>query len=213
MLALSALVTSACGSGPGGFSSRGGQTGAPAPSGSEAGDVRQEVVVERMPDGTVRKTTITRRTVPAPPAPARPADPLPGDRLVAHNVEQVNAYRARGGLTPLLYDARLSAFATAGSQRLARDHVPHAHFAQNAQSQRFGSRSAENQGDPSGVPTMDRDPSRSGTRQVDTMLKLMMDEGPGGGHHDNIMNPKLRRIGVGLVYVNQRLYMTNDFSD
>jgi uncharacterized protein YkwD len=41
----------------------------------------------------------------------------------------------------------------------------------------------------------------------------MMDEGPGGGHYDNIMNPKLRRIGVGIVYVNNRFYMTNDFSD
>ena len=37
------------------------------------------------------------------------------------------------------------------------------------------------------------------------MLKLMMDEGPGGGHYDNIMSPKLRRIGVGIVYVQQPL--------
>mgnify|MGYP003342857860 CR=1 FL=1 len=27
------------------------------------------------------------------------------------------------------------------------------------------------------------------------------------------LTPALRRIGVGLVYVNQRLYLTNDFSD
>jgi len=41
----------------------------------------------------------------------------------------------------------------------------------------------------------------------------MMDEGPGGGHYDNMMNPRFRRIGIGLVYAGGRLYMTNDFSD
>lgn len=168
---------------------------------------------ERLPDGSVRKTTITRRSVPAPAAAARPADAWPADPLVRYNVERVNQYRAQGHLPPLLYDARLSAFATVGSQRLARDHVAHANFAEHAQAQHFGSRSAENQGDPSGVPALDADPWRNATKQVDIMLKLMMDEGPGGGHYDNIMNPKMRRLGVGNVYVNNRFYMTNDFSD
>ncbi|MBX3190241.1 MAG: CAP domain-containing protein [Labilithrix sp.] len=172
-----------------------------------------EVVYERMPDGSVRKTTITRRSVPAPPPPARPADAYPGDPLVRYNVERVNAYRARGGLPPLLYDARISAFAVQGSQRLARDHVPHAHFAENAQAQRFGSRSAENQGDPRGVPSLHPDPATNARRQIDTMLEMMFAEGPGGGHYDNMMNPKFRRIGIGNVYVGGRLYMTNDFSD
>ncbi len=175
--------------------------------------VRQEITYERLPDGSVRKTTVTRRTVPAPIPAARPADAYAGDPLVRYNVERVNAYRARGGVPPLLYDARLSAFAVLGSQRLARDHVPHANFAEHAQAQHFGSRSAENQGDPSGVPSLDNDPWRNATKQVDIMLKLMMDEGPGGGHYDNIMNPKMRRIGVGNVYVGQRFYMTNDLSD
>jgi len=178
------------------------------------GPTRQEVVYERLPNGTVRKTTITRRTVPAPPPPPRPADRFPGDPLVRYNVERVNAYRAQGGLPALLYDAQISAFATVGSQRLARDHVPHAHFAENARgASGFGSRSAENQGDPGGVPPLDRDPSTNGRKQVDIMLKLMMDEGPGGGHYDNMMNPRFRRIGIGIVYVGNRMYLTNDFSD
>ena len=177
------------------------------------GQVEQQVVYEKMPDGSVRKTTITKRTVPAPTPAARPADAYPGDPLVRYNVDRVNQYRAQGGLPPLLYDARLSAFATVGSQRLARDHTPHANFAENAQGQHFGSRSAENQGDPGGVPALDADPWKNATKQVDIMLKLMMDEGPGGGHYDNIMNPKMRRIGIGNVYVSNRFYMTNDFSD
>lgn len=191
----------------------GGKSGRPAASGST---VEEKVIIERLPDGRIKKTTIrtTKRVVEAPPPPPRPADPYPADPRVRHNVEQINKYRAQKGLAPLLYDAKISAFARRGSERLARDHVPHAHFAENVQgAPGFGSRSAENQGDPHGVPAMDPDPVKSGKKQIDVMLKLMMDEGPGGGHHDNMMNPKFRRVGVGLVDVGGRLYMTNDFSD
>ena len=187
--------------------------GANDPSAQGGGDVQQEVTYEKMPDGSIRKTTITKRSVPAPTPAARPADPYPADPLVRYNVDRVNAYRAQGGLPPLLYDARLSAFAVAGSQRLSRDHVPHANFADNAQGQHFGSRSAENQGDPRGVPSLDADPWRNAQKQVDIMLKLMMDEGPGGGHYDNIMNARMRRIGIGNVYAGGRFYLTNDLSD
>ena len=210
-LALLVLLASACVSGS---ASSNGAGSSPAGAGDPGGgQVQQEVVVERMPGGSLRRTTITRRTVPAPAPAARPADAYPADPLVRYNVDQLNVYRARGGLPPLLYDAPLSAFATQGSQRLARDHVAHANFAEHAQARRFGSRSAENQGDPGGVPALDADPWCNATKQVDIMLKMMMDEGPGGGHHDNIMNPKLRRVGIGIVVVGNRFYMTNDFSD
>ena len=211
MFHLVLVVAMAAACGPKGGTGAGEPSSAGDPNGG--GQVEQQVVYERMPDGSVRKTTITKRTVPAPVPAARPADPYPADPLVRYNVERVNQYRAQGGLPPLLYDGRLSTFAITGSQRLSRDHTPHANFAENAQSQHFGSRSAENQGDPGGVPVMDADPWRNATKQVDIMLKLMMDEGPGGGHYDNIMSPKLRRIGIGNVVAGNRLYMTNDFSD
>lgn len=189
-----------------------------APRGASAGDedVQERVVIEKMPDGSIKKTTIrtTKRVVEAPPPPPRPEDPYPSDPLVRYNVEQINRYRKAKGLGRVLYDAKISAFAKKGSERLARDHVPHAHFAANGQgAPGFGSRSAENQGDPAGVPSLDPDPTRSGKKQIDVMLKLMMDEGPGGGHHDNMMNPQFRRVGIGLVYSGGKLYMTNDFSN
>ncbi|HVH46651.1 MAG TPA: CAP domain-containing protein [Labilithrix sp.] len=178
--------------------------------------VEERVVLEKQSDGSIKKTTIrtTKRVVPAPAPPARPADPYPSDPLVRYNVERVNAYRAQKGLPALLYDANISAFARRGSEQLARDHAPHAHFAANVKgAPGFGSRSAENQGDPGGVPSLDADASRNGKKQVDIMLKLMMDEGPGGGHYDNMMNTRFRRIGIGLFYAGGKLYMTNDFSD
>lgn len=185
---------------------------------NDSGDeqVEERVVLERLPDGRVKRTRIrtTRRKVPAPPPPPRPADPYPPDPLVRYNVEQVNAYRARKELPPLLYDAKISAFAKRGSEQLARDHVPHAHFAKNAQgAPGFGSKAAENQGDPNGVPRLDADPVKNGKKQIDIMLELMWNEGPGGGHYDNMMNPHFRRIGIGLVYSGGKLYLTNDFSD
>jgi uncharacterized protein YkwD len=196
--------------------SRGGPgAGAPA-RGADDGQAETRTIVERMPDGSVKKTTITttKKTVPAPPPPPRPADPWPGDPRVRYNVERINAYRSQHGLGALLYDAKISAFARAGSERLAKDHTPHANFAEHGQgAPGFGSVSAENQGDPDGVPSLDADEAKSHKKQIDVMLKLMVDEGPGGGHYENMMNPRFRRVGVGLVETGGRLYMTNDFSD
>ncbi len=175
-----------------------------------------EVVVEKMPDGSTKKTTIhhTKKVVEAPPPPPRPADPWPGDPLVKHNVDRVNAYRAKKGLPALLYDAKISSFARDGSEQLAKDHSPHAHFRDKVDgAPGFGSRSAENQGDPSGVPSLDPDAGANGKKQVDVMMKLMFDEGPGGGHYENMMNARFRRIGIGLFYSDGKLYLTNDFSD
>lgn len=217
-LLVTALGTaSACGPGSGQRPGGGGgnYNGQTAGQGGDA-QVETKVIEQRMPDGSIKRTTVTttRRTVEAPPPPPRPADPWPADPIIRYNVERVNAYRAQKGVAPVLYDAKISAFARQGSERLSRDHTAHAHFAAHAQgAPGFGSRSAENQGDPSGVPALDADPWRNSTKQVDVMLKLMMDEGPGGGHYENIVNPRMRRIGVGIVYVAGRMYLTNDFSD
>jgi hypothetical protein len=200
------------------FACGGESSNAPRAGHPSAGDeqVEEKVVLEKQPDGSIKKTTIrtTKRTVEAPPPPPRAADPYPSDPLVKYNVDRVNAYRAQKGLPPLLYDAKISAFAHRGSEQLSRDHTPHAHFAANAKgAPGFGSRAAENQGDPGGVPSLDGNPAQNGHKQVDIMLRLMMDEGPGGGHYDNMMNARFRRIGIGLFYSGGRLYMTNDFSD
>lgn len=207
---LGSLLLVACG-GAGGAGTKSSNAGA---DGDE--QVEEKVILEKQPDGSIKKTTVrtTRRLVPATPPPARPEDPYPSDVLVRYNVERVNWYREQKKLPPVLYDTKISAFATRGSEQLGRDHTAHAHFAANAKGATcFGSRAAENQGDPSGVPPFGSDRVGSGKKQIDIMLKLMMDEGPGGGHYENMMNPQFRRIGIGLVNTGGKLYLTNDFSD
>jgi uncharacterized protein YkwD len=133
--------------------------------------------------------------------------------LAQYNVDRINQYRAQHGLPALARDGTIDTFAQAGSQQLSQDHTAHAHFlAQARGAPGFGSFRGENQGDPSGVRALDGDAVINGQKQVDLMLQMMMDEGPGGGHYDNMMNPKYTRVGIGIVYVGNTLYMTNDFS-
>ncbi len=187
------------------------------PGSDDARETSTEVVTttRETPSGTVTETrTTTTRWVEPPEPPDRAADPLPDDALVRYNVERLNAYRRQAGIAPLKYDAAISAFATDGSKQLAKDHQAHAHFRQKAgDAKALGSHSAENQGDWNGVPKLADDPIESGKKQIDWMLDLMFKEGPGGGHHDNMLNPKFKRVGIGLVTVSGKLYLTNDFSN
>jgi uncharacterized protein YkwD len=179
------------------------------PPSADVPSSRTRTLVEQTPSGT-RTVTITTRTIDAPPPPQRPADPMPADPLVRYNVARLNRYRADANVPELLYDAKISSFAHEGSRELSQDHVPHAHFEARVQkAPGFGSHSAENQGDPNGVPPQ----IGSGKAQIEAMLQRMMAEGPGGGHHDNIVNPRYRRVGIGILLVDGALYLTNDFSD
>jgi len=70
-------------------------------------------------------------------------------------------------------------------------------------------------GDPNGVPALDPifEPQERSISRSDLMLKLMMDEGPGGGHtthHEPEYGGSRIRPGVRRAAA---LYLTNDFSD
>jgi uncharacterized protein YkwD len=139
------------------------------------------------------------------------------DANMAHDLAKVNAYRRAHGHAVVVLDKRLSTFAHAGSRRLMNDHVPHAHFIAAIKdgslwTSGFRLSAGENQGDPHGWP------KDTETHQIDQILKAMMDEGPGPGeahgHFTNMMNPKFKRLGVGLVEdAGGKLYLTNDFSE
>jgi uncharacterized protein YkwD len=146
------------------------------------------------------------------------AGPLGG--FEQHNLQVINNYRSQGGLKPYVLDAALSAFALAGSQELSMDHMPHQHF-MNASNNGtlftpasgFKSSAGENQGDPNGWTVLSTDPTTNETMQIDAIMAAMFAEGPSGGHYQNMMSTTFTRVGVGLLEVNNKLYLTNDFSN
>lgn len=161
------------------------------------------------------------RVAPPAPPPAAPAPPSsPGVSAAgadAYNLARVNAYRSAAGLAPVSIDPTLSSFARAGSAQLMNDHVPHGHFRSAGSSlfnQGFTGGAAENQGSPTGWPRASNDPTQNEQRQIDQILAAMIGEGSGGGHYRNMMNPKAKRVGIGLIEDGQgKLYLTNDFSE
>jgi hypothetical protein len=147
------------------------------------------------------------------------ADAAPSDGFDAfqhHNLDVINQYRAGGGVAPLVLDQQLCTFALAGSQELSQDHMPHQHFIKAGKNgtlwtSGFKSNAGENQGDPNGWPKAPE------MMQIDQIQAAMYAEGPGAGpahgHYMNMMNPDFKRLGVGLLEVQGKLYLTNDFSN
>jgi uncharacterized protein YkwD len=133
------------------------------------------------------------------------------DAQVQHNLDALNAYRAQGGVAPLTLDAQLSMFSTTASNMLEATGQAHGYFQSQGNSgalwtEGFCSSAAENQ-----APGWPLNGDENAT--IDAILKAMMDEGPTGGHHINIMAASSTRVGIGLVVdTQQQLWFTNDFS-
>ncbi len=126
-----------------------------------------------------------------------------------HNLHAINAYRAKAGVPALTPDPVLSRFADAGAKELKQTHQPHGHFEHaDVWNSGFTGDAAENQGDPKGWPIRG-----DLNATVDDILKSMMGEGARGGHHDNMLDAKMHRLGVGLVLDRDKLYFTNGFSE
>jgi Cysteine-rich secretory protein family len=131
-------------------------------------------------------------------------------------------YRATLNLTPYTLDSQLSAFALAGSQELSMDHLPHQHFMNAGNglwTMGFTSNAGENQGDPNGWRVLSASCALSNEeQQIAQIMQAMFNEGPAGdagdhGHYLNMMSTTFKRVGVGLVEVSGKLYLTNDFSN
>ena len=119
-------------------------------------------------------------------------------------------YRAQAGVAPLQLDAKLSMFSQSATQALASGGGAHQYFIDASNSGQlfsdgFCNGAAENQ-----APGWPVDGDENAT--IDAILSAMMGEGPGGGHHDNIVSSSNAIVGVGLVVQQGSLYFTNDFS-
>jgi uncharacterized protein YkwD len=126
------------------------------------------------------------------------------DDARAYNLKRVNELRAQAGAAALSLDDALDTFAQAASTELSTDHDPHQYFKDHAATCGCGIMS-ENQGDSNGWTP---GPVH---QQIDDVLALMMSGGPGEGHHDNIVSPRVTRLGVGIVNPGGKMYFTNDF--
>jgi uncharacterized protein YkwD len=121
----------------------------------------------------------------------------------SHALTYINGLRSLNGVGLLERDDALTAFAQEGSEQVSRDHRGHGHFTDHAAD---CPSCGENQSGATGWR-----PGPVG-RQIDEVLQLMMAEGPGGGHHDNMLNPRWTRLGVGIVNPGGEMYLTLDFA-
>jgi uncharacterized protein YkwD len=116
----------------------------------------------------------------------------------------VNGVRKLNGTGALVRDRLLDAFAQAGSDQLVQDHRQNQHMVEHGRELRPGS--AEAQGSPDGAPP---GPLQD---QIAEILLRWTGEGPGGMHHDTMLRSEWRKIGVGIVTREGRMFFTVDFS-
>jgi hypothetical protein len=106
-----------------------------------------------------------------------------------HCVDVINQYRATIGRPPLARSAALDQCASQGAQADSQSGWPHGHFSQTNGCN--GVAWAENEipgwpGGPSGVMQV-----------IDEGLQMMWEEGPGGGHYEN-MSGDSTQVGCGV---------------
>ena len=136
-------------------------------------------------------------------APAPDAE-LGDDEARDYVLGYVNGVRKLNAVVPVVRDGALDAFAQAGSEELAQDHKQNQHMMGHVQELPAGS--AELQGSPDGAGGgMLQD-------QLAESLLRWMGEGRGGMHHDTLLKPEWRKVGVGIVRSGGRMYFTVDFS-
>jgi hypothetical protein len=116
----------------------------------------------------------------------------------------VNGVRKLNGVARAERDASLEAFAQAGSEELAHNHRLNGHIAEHGRELQVPA--GEVQGSPDGAP-----PGPLQDRLGEILLGIMA-EGAGGLHHDTLLRPEWRKLGVGIVSREGRLYFTADFS-
>jgi uncharacterized protein YkwD len=118
--------------------------------------------------------------------------------------DYLNGVRKLNGVGALVRDDALDGFAQAGSDELAQDHLPQQHMVAHAPELRASC--TEVQGPPDGSspgPLQD---------QLAAVLLRFMGEGHGGTHHDAMLRPEWRRLGVGIARRDGRTYFTVDFA-
>jgi hypothetical protein len=115
-------------------------------------------------------------------------------------VEVINGYRAKIGVPPLKRSLPLEEYATKGAESDAKTGRPHGHFMDTS-----GGGIAWAENEIPGWPGKVHDVITEG-------CEMMWDEGPGGGHHDNMASTKWKEVGCGIYVTSSgKVWVTQDF--
>jgi uncharacterized protein YkwD len=151
----------------------------------------------------IQSITITPNSGVPTPAPSAAISPDPSQKQL---LDLINASRAGSGLSPLTFSAEQSS----GNANCVGSYGHSVHMQQVGaiSHDQFPqdicipwSAAGENVGYSSG----------SESQAIQIIHQRMMNEGPGGGHYQNIMSSKFTTIGIGLYYRNGILWLTEDF--
>ncbi|MGZ3723873.1 MAG: CAP domain-containing protein, partial [Bdellovibrionales bacterium] len=148
------------------------------------------------------------RARPRPQPVAAPVAPAVAEMnpLEKELLNSINRSRAQAGVAPL----KFSRLQSSGSSKClgSEGHSVHMGQTRKMSHDQFPqdicvrtSASGENVGYASGAQV----------QAVRTVHKMMMDEGPGGGHYQNIMSSHYNTLGVGFYYSNNVLWVTESF--
>jgi uncharacterized protein YkwD len=155
---------------------------------------------------TVQGVTFTPNgSVPTPPSNPTPPPTSP-DAVQQLLLNLINGSRAGAGLSPYTF----SAVQSEGTASCVGSYGHSVHMAQVGQisHDQFPqdicipwSAAGENVGEASG----------SESAAIQTLHQDMMNEGPSGGHYQNIMSTTFTTVGIGLYYTGGTLWLTEDF--
>lgn len=169
----------------------------------KAEEILAEQPIEHPPLPKPRPVIATESKAKPTPSPTESLSELEKELL-----HQINAARAKRGVPPV----KFSRLQSSGSNSCIGSEGHSRHMAQTRRMShdqfpadicmRSSRASAENVGYATG----------DAIRALRAVHKLMMDEGPGGGHYDNIMNSTYNAVGLGFFYTQDRtLWVTENF--
>jgi uncharacterized protein YkwD len=151
----------------------------------------------------LQSVTITPNGSATAPPPATSGSP---DAYQQQLLNLINASRANGGLPPYAF----SAVQSSGTASCVGSYGHSVHMAQQGQISHdqfpqdiciAWTAAGENVGEATG----------NETEAIQLLHQQMMNEGPSGGHYQNIMSRTFTTVGLGLYYSNGTLWLTEDF--
>jgi hypothetical protein len=133
-----------------------------------------------------------------------PTDPDDLETQLQHCVDVINDHRARHGLAPLSRSRELEDCAMDGARSDAASGMAHDHFSRTGG---CGVAFSENE-----IPGWDLGMSGGVLGVIEDGTQMMMDEGPGGGHYENIVGAN-NSVGCGVhVTASGSVWVVQDFN-